>query len=229
MNFTLIVLMVFSEKHIVSSGLHTWYKMTMRKEYTEDKILELLLESDIEDASDDSDNELLDHNAHEDAIVFEDDADSDFDGVVAEGAKKLFDEEVLCVDDMSKLSNRNMKWVFKKFNTTYEELSNEDSWNVENREKWTPFNYFCDYFNENFWAFVSEQSNIHALQCNVDLKSTPNEYKKVVGAHIIAGCMKLPRIRMYYKPSIKVAAITQIPREGEKQTLENSTYFGYSY
>ncbi|KAK9745193.1 hypothetical protein QE152_g7178 [Popillia japonica] len=44
----------------------------------------------------------------------------------------------------------------------------------------------------------TKQSNIRALQDNKPpLRATDTEYKKLIGAHIIMECMKLPRIRMF--------------------------------
>lgn len=160
----------------------------MASKLSEQQIFDILLESDVEGMSDDEDD-------MEEQIGLD---------LEEETTSELFDEEEPSIPEvLQQTQNRKFKWFSKNF-TNSSDCPDELEWDVENRQMWTPYNYFCEYFNDDFWSLVSEKSNMYAHQ---------NNNKKLVGAHIIAGCMKLPRIRMYYRPQIKVPAITQIPRD----------------
>lgn len=109
---------------------------------------------------------------------------------------------------------RELKWkVGKELKDQYEVA--EEEWDVGEREHWSPLDYFEQYYNDDFWTLVSEQSNIKAMQQlnSINLKSTTNEYKQLIGASIITGCLRLPRLRMYYRSKLRIPAVTQLPRD----------------
>ncbi len=110
--------------------------------------------------------------------------------------------------------SRPLKWKATEFDPDVY-LVDDDEWNVGDRTSWSPLDYFNEYFDDSFWNLVADQSNRRALQANLSkpLRATAEEYKKLVGAHVITGVMKLPRLRLYYRPGLKVPAVTQIPRD----------------
>lgn len=92
----------------------------------------------------------------------------------------------------------------------------EFSWNASpDHEFWTPLDYFSQYFNDDFFENVSTQSNVRAMQANEikPLRSTAEEYKKLVGIHIVMGIFGLPRLRLYFMKGMEIPIITQIPRD----------------
>uniref|UniRef100_A0A8C4QGL5 Si:ch211-255f4.7 n=1 Tax=Eptatretus burgeri TaxID=7764 RepID=A0A8C4QGL5_EPTBU len=92
----------------------------------------------------------------------------------------------------------------------------DDSLSVPDvRSKWTPLDYFSEYYDDNYWQLVSEQTNIRGLQDEpmVELKTTPDEIKQFVGSLVVLGCLRLPRIRLCYRPILKIPAVTHIPRD----------------
>ncbi|KAJ8884411.1 hypothetical protein PR048_016268 [Dryococelus australis] len=94
-------------------------------------------------------------------------------------------------------------------------LLGDQEWDVGNREFFTPLDYFEQYIPDDFYELISDQSNRRHMQENPikQLKSTPVEYEQVVGAHIVMGCLRLPRPETYYRYGLKVASITQLPRD----------------
>ncbi|ENN77847.1 hypothetical protein YQE_05674, partial [Dendroctonus ponderosae] len=108
---------------------------------------------------------------------------------------------------------KKLKWNENVF-VPYVMEAEEEEWDIQNRASWTPFQFFCQYFHDSFRDLMAEQSNIRALQDNKPpMCATASEYKKLVGSFIIMGCMKLPRIRMYYKINLQIPLATQIPRD----------------
>lgn len=86
-------------------------------------------------------------------------------------------------------------------------------WDVENREQFTPLDYFEEYFDDAFFTLAAEQSNIRAMQANETkpLKTTADEMKKLTGAHIMTGVLRIPRLRLYFK--LKISSVTVIARD----------------
>lgn len=112
-----------------------------------------------------------------------------------------------------KAITRRMKWKKRNFDDKVEDLP-DNEWSVGSRELWTPLRYFEQYFSDDMWSLVAEQTNIRALQENQrPLQTNSKEIKQLVGAHIITGCMKLPRLRMYYRRGLRVPTVTVIPRD----------------
>lgn len=92
----------------------------------------------------------------------------------------------------------------------------ESAWDANSaHEFWTPLDYFSQYFDEAFFENLSLQSNVRAMQANErkPLRSTAEEYKKIVGIHIIMGIFGLPRLRLYFTKGIEIPIITQISRD----------------
>lgn len=91
----------------------------------------------------------------------------------------------------------------------------ESVWDVGEREFWSPLDYFKQYYNDEFWELIATQTNIRALQetNSVNLKTNTKEIKQLVGASIVAGCLKLPRLRLYYRNSLRVPAVTQLSQD----------------
>ncbi|XP_068082115.1 piggyBac transposable element-derived protein 3-like [Anabrus simplex] len=110
--------------------------------------------------------------------------------------------------------SRELKWKAQDFNPT-PNCAEDLDWEVNGRDHWTPLDYFNEYFDDDFWNLVADQSNRRALQDNVSkpLRATAGEYKMLVGAHIITGVLKLPRLRLYYRPNLRIPAVVQIPRD----------------
>ena len=109
--------------------------------------------------------------------------------------------------------SRRMKWKKQNLDDKVEDLPDTE-WSVGGRELWTPLRYFEQYFSDDIWNLIAEQTNIRALQDNQKpLQTNAKEIKQFVGAHIITGCMKLPRLRMYYRRGLRVPTVTVIPRD----------------
>ncbi|CAH1968197.1 unnamed protein product [Acanthoscelides obtectus] len=85
----------------------------------------------------------------------------------------------------------------------------------DDREFWTPLDYFSHYFSDEFWENLSKQSNIKAMQANEKklLNSTEEEYRKLAGIHILMGIFGLPRLRLDFIKGIEIPIITQLPRD----------------
>lgn len=65
---------------------------------------------------------------------------------------------------------------------------------VEAQVPWTPLNYFENYFDDDFWGPVSDQTRV--LQNGLQLNTFQSEIRQLVGSHIIMGCLNSPCIRL---------------------------------
>ncbi|XP_017482336.1 PREDICTED: piggyBac transposable element-derived protein 3-like [Rhagoletis zephyria] len=182
-----------------------------KKRFTEEEVMEMLMDSDFEGLSDDEDLELVPNCSN---VASSSDSDSDYNAESDNEEENIAEQELVDANESpSNLQNKKpLKWLAKEFVVGNTPAADE-AWNAEDRFEWTPFQYFSEYFDDDFWREISQQSNTYALENGQNLYSNYNEYKKLSGAHILAGCMKLPRVRMYYRPAINVPAITQIPRD----------------
>lgn len=173
---------------------------------------EILADSDFF-LSDDSDPDCFSENdEHEDlaanileSVANESDHDSDSS-----------DDNIPLQRLKEKLMGNKQKeeWEQKTFENQYNDTA--DQWKAnEEHEFWTPLDYFSQYFPDDFWENLSSQSNIRAMQANEKkpLKSTPEEYKKLTGIHILMGVFGLPRLRLYFMKGIEITIITQLPRD----------------
>lgn len=217
----------------------TWF---MGKPLTDDELRQIWDESEEDLSSDDENDEFLrrDQDIGNDLEVDESESSSDelinldvshvtADNPRAENSIEILENEAISDsdDDNVPLSvirrellqnktaaeRKKMKWRSQVFDSDNVEIM-EEEWSVGGRRKWSPYQYFCQYLNEDFWNLTAEQSNIRSMQDNLPpLRATSSEYKKLVGSCIIMGCFKLPRVRMYYKKSLKIPAATILPRD----------------
>ena len=83
-------------------------------------------------------------------------------------------------------------------------------WSAKEPEEETtllaPINYFNRYFSESFFEDAATQTNIYALQESINnFKPTDEEeIKTLIGLHMIMGCLKYPRVRMYWDTTLHV-------------------------
>lgn len=93
-----------------------------------------------------------------------------------------------------------------KFQTRCMFLKDQSVQNLSLENEISPIEYFMKYFPENLFEKMVECTNIYALQNN-DMHFPPTnvkELKAFFGLHIITGCLKFPRLSMYWNKSLKV-------------------------
>ena len=80
---------------------------------------------------------------------------------------------------------------------------------VKDREKFTPLDYFSQYFNDDFFQMVADKTNIHFHQVNNSLLNTTlEEIRSFVGITLLMSTLGYPRIRMYWSDNFKISLIT---------------------
>lgn len=65
------------------------------------------------------------------------------------------------------------------------------------------------YFNEDFFETIAFNTNLYAILQNVTNFKPKNEQeiRVLIVIHIIMGCLKFPRVRMYWEENFKVPSI----------------------
>lgn len=98
----------------------------MARKFSEQQIFDLLMESDIEDMSDDEQNEEeFNCLAVEEEIV-----------------EELMEEEKSQTPEvLPQVQVKRLKWLSKNISNS-SQCSDKEDWEVGNRQLWTPFDYF---------------------------------------------------------------------------------------
>lgn len=75
--------------------------------------------------------------------------------------------------------------------------------------------YFYDYFNDNFFKLAAEFTNMYSVSTTgKSLNTNHIELKHFVGMNLMMGCIRYPRIKMYWKRSYACSAIAEcMPRD----------------
>lgn len=103
---------------------------------------------------------------------------------------------------------KNIKWQkspFPSLNLNLQPIYDEDprviGLNIIN----TPITYFSNYFSDVDFQSMVHYTNMYALQKGKPWKNADvREIRIFIGLHIIMGCTKFPRIRMYWNLVIKM-------------------------
>lgn len=97
-------------------------------------------------------------------------------------------------------NKRDIRWVQKAFQPPIINLENIDSEYIDSIK--TPIEYFLEYFGEKSFEEMAFFTNLYATRSNLCSKFKPTdqwEMKTLIGIHILMGCLKFPRTRMYWQ------------------------------
>ncbi|KAG5890134.1 hypothetical protein JTB14_027801 [Gonioctena quinquepunctata] len=100
---------------------------------------------------------------------------------------------------------QNVQYVTRHLPTKISRNSNE------NYHEEYPVTYFLRYVPESLFEDLVQYTNMYALQTGTE-KFVPcnlQEMKAFFGLSILTGCLKFPRLRMYWDKSLKVDIFTE--------------------
>lgn len=105
-------------------------------------------------------------------------------------------------------------WKGKQLNNTFPQFIPPADTRC-NREGWNPLQYFLEYFDDNFFNLMVEQTNIYYhLSTGRELKITVSEMKAFVGISMLMSTLGYPRIRLYWDAIFGVNLISKsLPRD----------------
>lgn len=105
-------------------------------------------------------------------------------------------------------SKKNIKWIQQPFNTPNIELDDLDITDPVIVLR-NPIDYFMHYFNDDFFETLAFNTNLYAIQKNLtNFKATnQQEIRVLIAIHLIMGCLKFPRVRMYWEENFKVPSV----------------------
>ena len=90
--------------------------------------------------------------------------------------------------------------------------------NAQDREKFSPIDYFNQYYDKQFFKKVAENTNVHFQQIrNELLKATEPEIRSFVGISLLMSTLGFYRIRMYWSPYYRILLIAD--------TMTRNRYF----
>lgn len=194
--------------------------MSSRKVLTEKELLEELEKglSDIEGLdSDDSDYEeevqvrqrvgqliddISEHINEEDNVEEIEDEENNVEEIENEEEEYNYEDFITLKKNVKWL--QNVQYVTRHLPTKISRNSNE------NCSEEYPVTYFLRYFPESLFEDIVQYTNMYALQNGTE-KFVPcnlQEIKAFFGLSILTGCLKFPRLRMYWDKSLKVDIFT---------------------
>ncbi|XP_049799089.1 piggyBac transposable element-derived protein 2-like [Schistocerca nitens] len=91
----------------------------------------------------------------------------------------------------------------------------EDQYSVQPSEcDMTPIEYFSEYISHACLENMVEKTNMYALQHGKTFTPTNvTEIKAFLGLHIIMGCLKYPRVRMYWDSALHLDLMWKVCQE----------------
>ncbi|KAL4104679.1 hypothetical protein QTP88_019961 [Uroleucon formosanum] len=178
-----------------------------------DQILDLLDDSDLEfeDNDDyDADSSFTLPNQHGNNILYESsDSEVELDAVEAE---QLETGRQVSVDHSVNEGNENgsifekVKWRIQSFTSKIFSEKIPKTLPVG-----TPMEYFKKYFPEELYELAALCTNQYYMEnTGKILKTTFIEMKQFFGIHVIIGCIKFPRLRMYWSAKFRYDPVASI-------------------
>ncbi|XP_056148617.1 uncharacterized protein LOC130123472 [Lampris incognitus] len=191
------------------SGGHSKHKHRQERFYVQIalELLELLDgdKSDLKNLSD-NDDAILDADnqpSPREQSSSEDDSSDDEDPIPqptehSRGRKHLRGEN----------KGRGMRWRATPLTPNLAEFEHEDE-TEQDRNGWTPLNYFEQYIDKDLMKIISDCSNAMSLSRSGGLLNTSvDEVYHFFGACILMSCVQYPKIRMYWSNALRFTAIT---------------------
>lgn len=88
-----------------------------------------------------------------------------------------------------------------------------------------PIDYFRDYIDDDFLEMMSLCTNKHYFrETGRELKSTSAEIAKLLGLHVIMGCIPFPKLTMYWRSGTKLRLICDVMTRERFVILRNALH-----
>lgn len=114
-------------------------------------------------------------------------------------------------------------WTKKKFSCNI--ISADARGELDVQQVLTPLQYFKTYFSDNFFKNTSQCTNMYCLsRYGKELNTSELEIKQLYGIHLLMGCLKYPRLRMYWQSGIELRPISQTMTRDRFFLLRNSLH-----
>lgn len=176
-----------------------------------DQILDLLECSDLEFEDDDdydADPSFALPNQHENNILCES-SDSEVeleDEQLETGRQVSVDDSVTRKEKGGTSIFEKVKWCIQSFTS---KIFSEKI--LKTLPVGTPMEYFKNYFTEELYELVALCTNrYYMINTGKILNTSSIKMKKIFGIHVIIGCIKFPRLRMYWSAKFRYDPVASI-------------------
>lgn len=189
-----------------------------------------------------SDLEITDDD--EDDLAF--DGGDDFPGVELDDLLQQFDgnfEHLMDTADDTLVTNdiplqippprnefpitqkKNIKWLQQPFQCPTIVLKDLET-QVQVDYLRNPIDFFLQYFENDFFEIIAFNTNLYTVQNNnTHFKPTnKHEIQTLIAIHLIMGCLKFPRIRMYWEEKFRVPLISNSMSRDRFLQLRNNLH-----
>lgn len=102
--------------------------------------------------------------------------------------------------DFINTNKRDIHWVQKPFEPPTINLEDIESEYIDTLK--IPIQYFSDYFEDDIFVKIAFNTNLYATKKNLGSKfklTDEHEIKTLIGIHMLMGCLKYSRVRMYWQ------------------------------
>lgn len=120
---------------------------------------------------------------------------------------------------------KNIKWLQQPFQCPTIELQDLET-QVQVDYLRNPINFFLQYFENDFFEIVAFNTNLYTVQNNnTNFKPTnKHEIQTLIAIHLIMGCLKFPRIHMYWEEKFRVPLISNSMSRDRFLQLRNNLH-----
>lgn len=187
-----------------------------------EEILKLLDSSDIEFSSDDDDELAEIQNRESNQPGGESNSDNDEDIDLSVPAPSASGDQSTTLASNSRDRTFWMKKSFPKKPDPRGAVERADIL-VDVR---SPLTYFSEYFSEQFFENASEKTNMyHMSKHGKALQATAQKVKQLFGMHLVMGCIRFPKLHMYWKRGYHFDLISSVTTREEFKKLRSSLHF----
>lgn len=163
-----------------------------------EEVLRLLCDSsDIEDdsSSDEFEDELPVQSPHSE---LDDESSTDTELVETNNIDaSIVETNIIETNNTVEPRNRPFLWKRGTFNSFENPLPDNCNQPID---PLLPIKYFEQYFTDEHFQQAAQYTNMYHLKLfGTELKTDASEIRQLYGAHLYFGCIKLPRLRMYWE------------------------------
>lgn len=124
----------------------------------------------------------------------------------------------------SQTPQRRLIWKHKSFQSKPQELPTDQT--CVGPLPRLPLEYFKMYYPDSFFDLGAEYSNRYYLaKTGKSINATAERIKQLYGMHAVMGCIKYPRVSMYWKRGVELQLISSVMPRDEFFALRSSLHF----
>ncbi|XP_049517347.1 piggyBac transposable element-derived protein 3-like [Dermacentor silvarum] len=115
-------------------------------------------------------------------------------------------------EECDKVSTEKMSWrrrASSKPETEFHTAGDENENDLDSLP--TPYDYFSQYVPKSVFVELADKTNMYSIfQEGKSVQTNEEEIRKLISLHLAMGVMRYPRLRLYWKPSLKTELLSSV-------------------